>query len=111
MGKSVIHVAKILEEFLKKSLDNFVDTCVDKKLERLAGFQAGFQELNKLSAMMACFQGLFWGLAFALVDINAVNCDLRIMLSSHNADLMTKIDSWVHTCVNFIIFLLTSCFA
>ncbi|XP_075489165.1 uncharacterized protein LOC142528020 isoform X1 [Primulina tabacum] len=101
-GKSVIHLAKILEEFLKNSLDNFVDTCVDKKLERLAGFQ----DLNKFSAIMACYQGLFWGLASALVDINAVNCDLRIKLSRLNADLMTKIDSWVHTCVNFIIFCL-----
>ncbi|XP_073118536.1 uncharacterized protein [Henckelia pumila] len=101
-GKSISNVAKLLEEFLKNSLDNFVDTCVDKKLERLAGLQG----LNKLSATMACFQGLFWGLASALVDINTVNCDIRIKLSSYNPDLMTEIDSWVHTCVNFIIFCL-----
>lgn len=101
-GKSIIHVAKLLEEFLISSLDHFVGACVDKKLERLAGFQG----LSKLSAIMACFQGLFWGLASVLVDINTVNCDIRVKLSSCNADLMTKIDSWVHSCVNFIIFCL-----
>ncbi|KZV58085.1 hypothetical protein F511_31826 [Dorcoceras hygrometricum] len=101
-GKNVIHVAKLLEEFLKSSLNNFVGTCVDNKLECLAGFQ----ELSKFSAILACFQGLFWGLASALVDTNAVNCDFRIKLSSSNADLMTEVDSWVHTCVNFIIFCL-----
>lgn len=104
--QSVSKLAEALEEDLQKSLATFREASLDKKVECLAGFQ----NLNKLSSIIACFQGLFWGLASTLGDTNAVNSNFRIKSSSYNAELMTRLKSCVDTCVDFMIFFLKALF-
>ncbi|KAI3446191.1 hypothetical protein Pfo_002856 [Paulownia fortunei] len=108
--QSVLQLAEALEvaleEQLQKSLTTFRDVSLDKKVECLAGFQ----DLNKLSSIIACFQGLLWGLASTLGDTNAVNNNFKMKFLSYNAKLMTRIKSCVDTFVNFTTFFLKALF-
>lgn len=104
--QSVTELAKALEEDLQKFLICFRATSLDKKVECMAGVQ----DLSKLSSIIACSQGLFWGLALTIGDTDAVKSNFRIMPSSYNAELMTRIKSCVDTCVDFAIFYLKALF-
>ncbi|KAL3814075.1 hypothetical protein ACJIZ3_015343 [Penstemon smallii] len=104
--KSVLQLATTLEEYMQNSLATFKDAPLDKKVECLAGSY----ELNKLSSIISCFQGLLGGLAFALSDTNALKGNTRINFSSYNAELMTIIDSSIATCISCLTFLLKAFF-
>ncbi|KAL8556229.1 hypothetical protein ACS0TY_003869 [Phlomoides rotata] len=104
--KSVLELAKALEEDLQKFLSTFRVASLNKNVECLAEFK----DLSKLSSIIACSQGLFWGLAFTISDTNAVKIDFRILSSSYDAELMTRIKSCVDTCVEFAIFYLKALF-
>ncbi|KAK6159539.1 hypothetical protein DH2020_006853 [Rehmannia glutinosa] len=104
--QSVLQLAEALKEHLQKNLTTFMDASPDKKVECLAGFQ----DLNKLSSIIACFQGLLWGLASTLAVKNAVNSNFKIKCSSYNAELMTIIKSCIDTCLSFTTFFVKALF-
>ncbi|KAK6136679.1 hypothetical protein DH2020_029586 [Rehmannia glutinosa] len=104
--QSVLQLAEALKEHLQKNLTTFMDASPDKKVECLAGFQ----DLNKLSSIIACFQGLLWGLASTLADKTAVSSIFKIKCSSYNAELMTIIKSCIDTCLNFTTFCVKALF-
>ncbi|KAH6820286.1 hypothetical protein C2S53_014024 [Perilla frutescens var. hirtella] len=95
--QSILELAKAIEYDLQKSLTTVREASVDKKIESMAGSQ----ELNKLSSITACFQGLLWGLASTLGDERAVNSNSRMNSSSYDVELMTRIKSCVDAYVNF----------
>ncbi|PIN12735.1 hypothetical protein CDL12_14653 [Handroanthus impetiginosus] len=104
--QSVLHLVEVLEECLQKSRSTFRDMSHDKKVERLAGFQ----NFNKLSAIIACFRGPLQGLASTFSDGSAVNSNFRMQFSSYNADVMTQTKSCVNTFVSFTTYFLKSLF-
>lgn len=104
--QSVLELAKALEEDLQKFLTAFRVAALDNKVECVAEFK----DLSKLLSIITCSQGLFWGLAFTIGDTNAVKINFRILSSSYDAELMTRIKSCVDTCVDFAIFYLKALF-
>lgn len=95
--QSILELAKTLEDNLQKSLMTVREASVDKKIECIAESQ----DLNKLSSIIACFQGLLWGLASTSGDKTAVRSNSRMKSSSYNAELMTRIKSCVDVYVDF----------
>lgn len=95
--QSILELAKTLEDNLQKSLMTVREASVDKKIECIAESQ----DLNKLSSIIACFQGLLWGLASTSGDKTAVHSNSRMKSSSYNAELMTRIRSCVDVYVDF----------
>lgn len=95
--QSILELAKALEDNLQKSLTTVREASVDKKIECMAGSQ----DLNKLSSIIACFQGLLWGLASTLGDKTAVHSNSRMKSSSYNVELMTIIKSCVDAYMDF----------
>ncbi|KAL6526040.1 hypothetical protein OROHE_015564 [Orobanche hederae] len=96
--ESVLQLAESLKKHLKKSVTTFRDVSTHKKVERLAGFR----DFNKLSAKIACFQGLLWGLDSALAQTNAVTKNFKTKFSSYISELMYIVKSCVDTCLDFM---------
>lgn len=97
--ESVLELAKTLEDDLQKSFTTFREASTHKKIE----WMAGSLDLNKLSSMLASFQGLLWGIASASGDKRAVNSNSRMESSSYAVELVARIKSCADTYMDFAI--------
>ncbi|GER50303.1 tRNA modification GTPase MnmE, partial [Striga asiatica] len=104
--RSVLFLAEALKQHLQEALAMIRDMPIDKKEEQLAGFR----DLRKLSSILACFQGLLWGLISSVTDTKADNSNFKTKFSSYNAELMGVIKSCVDTFLNFTMFFIISLF-
>lgn len=103
-SQSVSELAEALQH-IHKSLADVKDTYLGK-----AEFMGTVRDLNKISMVIACFNGLLWGLASTLGDLSMPNSDFRLKFSNCDIDLISQINSCVDTFMTSVTFVLKSLF-